>query len=318
MSEPTTTFRVGSREGGRRLDRFLHQRIPGLSRSRLQRAIRERVSISWEARVRPATPVRAGGEVHVGYTPLAETLLAIELPVLARGPGWLAVDKPSGIPVHPVNKVRENSLIRILRRQEGLDGLRLAHRLDRETSGALLVAQDASTSSALSQAFMKGRVHKEYLALVAGVPARDRGSIELAVGKAANSAVYTKQEAGHGRPAQTEWRVECRLEDRTLLRLFPRSGRRHQLRVHLAAIGHPVLGDILYGRPERHYLDLVGGEGDVRIREGGPLRQLLHCARMVFPDPTGRGELAVSAPMPADMAEQVGSRQACRPPAIEI
>jgi len=312
MSEPTTTFRVGAREGGRRLDRFLHQRIPGLSRARLQRAIRERVSISWDARVRPSTPVRPGGEVHIGYTPLVETLLAIELRVLARGEGWLAVDKPPGIPVHPVNRVRENSLIRILRRQEGHESLRLVHRLDRETSGALLVAEDAPTSSLLSQAFMKGTVHKEYLALVSGVPDRDRGSIDLAVGRAVSSAVYTKQEAGHGRTARTEWRVERSLGDRALLRLFPRTGRRHQLRVHMAAVGHPVLGDILYGRPERHYLDLVGGAEDVRIREGGPLRQLLHCARLVFPDPAGVGEVEVSSPLPVDMAEQLGPR-ACRP-----
>ena len=303
MSEPTTTFRVGKREGGRRLDHFLHQRIPGLSRSRLQHAIRERVSISWEARVRPSTPVRAGGAVHIGYTPLVETLLEIELPVLARGAGWLAVDKPSGIPVHPVNRTRENSLIRILRRQEGHDGLRLAHRLDRETSGALLVAEDATTASRLSQAFMKGLVHKEYLAWVAGAPARDQGCIELAVGQAESSAVFTKQEAGHGRPAQTEWRVERRLPDRSLVRLFPRTGRRHQLRVHMAALGHPVLGDILYGRPERHYLDLVARGEDVRVREGGPLRQLLHCSRMVFPDPAGRGEVEVGSSLPADMIE---------------
>ena len=129
MSEPTTTFVVGKREGGKRLDQFLHERIPGLSRTRIQQAIRERVTLSWGVKARPATPVRPDGEVRIGWTPLPETLLEIHIPILARGRGWLAVDKPPGIPVHPVNKVRENSLIRILRRQEGCDESVPARRL---------------------------------------------------------------------------------------------------------------------------------------------------------------------------------------------
>lgn len=302
MSEPTTLFVVGPREGGERLDRFLKRRIPGLSRNRIQRAIRERVSLSWVARrPRPSTVVRPGGEVRIGYTPPVETLLELAIPVLARGPGWLAVDKPPGIPVHPVNSVRENSLIRMLRRQEAREGLRLCHRLDRETSGALLVAEDSSTARWLSTAFLRGRVHKEYVALVEGVVAADAGRIELPVGEAPSSVVFVRREAGVGQQALTDWRVERRAHDRTLLRVFPRTGRRHQIRVHLAAIGHPVLGDLLYGRPDQDYLDLVRGGVDARRLRGGPARQLLHCARLVFPDAVGPGQQEVEAPLPADL-----------------
>jgi 23S rRNA pseudouridine1911/1915/1917 synthase len=300
VSEPTTAFVVGKREGGKRLDQFLHDRIPGLSRTRIQRAIRERVRLSWGVRPRPSTPVRPGGQVHIGYTPLAETLLEIELTILACGPGWLAVDKPSGIPVHPVNTVRENSLIRILRRQEEREPLRLAHRLDRETTGALLIAEDGASASPMAQAFMNGQVHKEYLALVRGVVGADSGRVDLPIGDSADSEVFVRLEAGHGRSALTTWRVERRFADRTLLRLFPETGRRHQLRVHLEAIGHPILGDILYGRPDRDYLDLVRGVRDARHGEGGPRRQLLHCARIVCPAPTGEGKIDVSAPLPPD------------------
>lgn len=300
MSEPTTTFVVGKREGGKRLDQFLHERIPGLSRTRIQRAIRERVTLSWGVKARPATPVRPDGEVSIGYTPLPETLLDIDLTILARGRGWLAVDKPPGIPVHPVNRVRENSLIRILRRQEGREGLRLVHRLDGETSGVLLIAEDPPTASKLSGSFMSGEVHKEYLAMVAGSVEGERGRIELPIGDAEGSAVFLKLEAGHGKPALTDWTVERRFEGRTLLRLYPKTGRRHQLRVHLAAIGHPVLGDILYGRPDGDYLRMVRGEGDVRREGDGPRRQLLHCALMCFPDPDGEEKLEVTAPLPAD------------------
>jgi len=106
--------------------------------------------------------------------------------------------------------------------------------------------------------------------------------------------------AGHGRPSRTAWRVEARFPGRTLLRLFPETGRRHQLRVHLAAIGHPILGDILYGRPDEAYLRMARGDGDVRREEGGPKRQLLHCARLIFPDPSAAGRLDVRAPLPGD------------------
>jgi 23S rRNA pseudouridine1911/1915/1917 synthase len=300
VSEPVTRWTVGRREGGKRLDQFLHERIPGLSRTRIQAAIRERVTLSWGVRARPATPVRAGGEVHIGYTPLVETLLEMDLPILTRRPGWLAVNKPSGIPVHPVNKVRENSLIRMLRRQEAHEELRLVHRLDRETTGVLLVAADVPTSSALSQAFMHGDVHKEYLALVRGSVADEQGIVDLPIGDATNSAIYVRREAGHGQECSTEWRVERRWDDRTLVRVHPRTGRRHQIRVHLAAIGHPILGDLMYGRPDEDYLALVHEGRDVRRDGPGPRRQLLHCARLEFPDPAGETRVAVEAPLPPD------------------
>jgi 23S rRNA-/tRNA-specific pseudouridylate synthase len=156
VSEPRTVFGVGERDRGKRLDRFLHEHIPGISRARIQRAIEERVTLSWGVTPRASTPVRPGGVVEVGYTPITEELLDVPIPVIARGDGWLAVDKPAGIPVHPVNSVRENTIIRMLRRQEGIEGLRLTHRLDRETTGVLLVAENAGTASTLSTASSGG------------------------------------------------------------------------------------------------------------------------------------------------------------------
>jgi len=302
VSEPATRFVVGKRDASKRLDRFLNEKIPGLSRTRIQQAIRERITLSWGVTARPATPVRAGGEVVVGYTPLHEERIDLDLPVITRGTGWLAVDKPAGIPVHPVNKVRENSLIRMLRRQEGHEELRLAHRLDRETTGVLLIAEDSATASRLGRAFMNGEVHKEYLALVSGVVPQERGRISLPIGDDEDSRVYVRRAAGHGQSALTDWQVERRFDDRTLLRLLPATGRRHQIRVHLAAIGHPILGDILYGRPDEDYLDLVSGVRDARQEEDGPRRQLLHCARLVFPDPAGEAgpPVEVAAPLPVD------------------
>jgi 23S rRNA pseudouridine1911/1915/1917 synthase len=308
MSEPQTVFGVGERDRGKRLDVFMHERIPGLSRVRIQRAIDERVTLSWGVRARSSTPVRPGGEVRIGYTPAVEEVRDVPLPILARGEGWLAVDKPAGIVVHPVNAVRENSLIRMLRRQEGAEGLRLVHRLDRETSGVLLVAEDSAAASVLSTAFEQGRVQKEYLAVVAGETARDEGTISFPIGEGDRSRVFVRREIREGgERAVTRWRVERRLPDVTLLRVFPETGRRHQLRVHLAAIGHPILGDILYGRPDADYLDLVKGTRDARRDEGGPARQLLHCARLVFPDPRGTAEIAVGSPLPDDFEAILGA-----------
>ncbi len=308
MSEPQTVFGVGERDRGKRLDRFLNERIPGVSRAYIQRAIRARVTLSWGVSPRPSTPVRPGGEVRIGYTPIAETLLDLAIPVLDRGERWIAVDKPPGIPVHPVNKIRENSLIRMLRRQEGDDALRLVHRLDSETSGVLLVAVDAATARALAGDFEHGRVHKEYLAIVRGVVESDEGMIDLPIGDARGSRVYVRREAGEtGQPARTAFKVELRMAGRTLLRLFPETGRRHQIRVHLAAIGHPVLGDMIYGRPDRDYLDMVRGVRDARREEGGPLRHLLHCAKLRFLSPWEKREVEVVAPVPRDFEPASGT-----------
>ncbi len=303
MSETATAYVVGKRDRGKRLDQFLHEKIPGLSRTRIQKAIRERVTLSWDVKARPSTSVRAGGEVRIGYRELNETLLEIEIPVIARGAGWLCVDKPPKVPVHPVNKVLENSLIRMLRRQEGDPALRLTHRLDAETTGALIVAADTQRARHLSLSFYNDRVHKEYLAWVTGEIESDRGQVDLPIGEHPDSRVYVRLLAAEGlkKTASTRWVVERRERGRTLLRLFPKTGRRHQLRVHLEAIGHPILGDPLYGRPDADYLARVRGETDPRLNEDGPARLLLHCARMVFPDPNGAGRIEVRAELAADM-----------------
>jgi len=300
VSEPTTEFVVGPRERGKRLDHFLHERIPGLSRTRIQNTIVERVELSWGGVARPSTGVQPGGIVRIRYTPPVETRLELTIPVLARGEGWLAVDKPPGIPVHPVNKVFENSLIRMLRRQEDDETLTLAHRLDSETSGVLLIATNRTLARHLGRAFARRDVHKEYLAVVRGCVAEDDGVITHSIGEATDSEVYNKLEAGHGKSAETGFRVERRMSDRTLLRLFPKTGRRHQLRVHLQSIGHPILGDILYDHGDAAYLAMVHGEGDVRKQGSGPFRQLLHCAEMTFGEPGVADPTTVRAPLPED------------------
>jgi RluA family pseudouridine synthase len=300
-------FRVGEKDRGKRLDRFLVERIPALSRTWVQRAVGESIRVSWTASVRPSTRVRAGGEVRVGIPALEETPLEGGLEILARGPGWVAIDKPAGVPVHPVRRIRENSVIRRLRRQEGHERLRLVHRLDRETSGVLVVAEESATARLLSSAFERGEVRKEYIAVVAGEVAGQSGAVSVPIGRAIDSEIRIRlAPTANGKPARTGWCVEQRLGGRTLLRIHPHTGRRHQIRVHLAALGHPILGDLIYGRDDAAYLDLVRGRGDVRLGENGPRRQLLHCARIVLDGPTGAGIIDVEAPLPSDLLDEIG------------
>ena len=295
---PAAVYAVGKPDEGKRLDLFLQERIPKLSRTRIQKAIKERTTLSWGVRARPSTPVRAGGEIRIAYRELNETPLDITIPILARGEGWLCVDKPPGIPVHPVARVLENSVIRLLRRQLGDEDLNLCHRLDAETSGALLVADNSETARHFSRAFFHDRVHKEYVAWVRGAVEADAGEINLPIGDATESAIHVRLVAKEGmeKPARTRWQVEERVGDRSRLRLFPESGRRHQLRVHLEAIGHPILGDPMYGHPDAHYLAMVAGEDPRRLAP--PRRMLLHCAKMTLPNPSGGNDLHVTAPLP--------------------
>ena len=148
------------------------------------------------------------------------------------------------------------------------------------------------------------------LAVVDGEPPGDQGTIDMPIGEDDRRRVFVRRVVrDDGERAVTRWQVERRLGGATLLRLFPETGRRHQLRVHLAAVGHPILGDILYGRPDADYLELVTQSGDVRQREGLPSRQLLHCARLVFPDPAdGAATTDVTAPLPAEFDAFLGVR----------
>jgi 23S rRNA pseudouridine1911/1915/1917 synthase len=303
VKDRPTIYRVGKADRGKRLDRFLGERIPGLSRTSIQRAIRRRVELNWAAEAVPSARVLPGGEVLVDFPPLSEALITDTIPILARGEGWLAADKPAGVPVHPTNSVRENCVIRMLCRQQAQVDFRLVHRLDQETSGVLLLAEDSDTARFLSAEFAAGRVRKEYLALVVGVLEEEEGTVDCAISDAHGSAVYVRRGAERtGRRAVTRWRVEMRLSGHTLLRLFPSTGRRHQIRVHLAHLGHPIAGDLLYGRGDQDFLERVRDGRDARRTVKGPRRHLLHCERLGFRTPRGP-QAVVTSPLPADFGE---------------
>lgn len=295
---------VSRSEHGTRLDAFLSRRFPRIPEHALDR-IPEGVELSWRRVASRDVPVLAGGTVRILRSPPpAECDAGLRLDVVGRGDGWIAIDKPAGFPVHPTRSVYRNSIVHVARRQFGDASLRLVHRLDRETSGVLLLA-DAAGARRWGRAFERRLVSKQYVAVVHGAMPAASGTVDLPVGPAPSSEVHVRQGCRSGRAARTRWEVVERGDARTLLRLFPETGRRHQLRAHLEAIGHPIVGDPLYGRPDADYLALVRGDGDARVARGEPSRQLLHAERLrVLGRPV---EIDVSVPIPRMFLEHLRS-----------
>lgn len=285
-----------------------------MSRARIQEAIRTRVEIAGRI-VRPATELSEGDEVIVTWpAPAAPSGAVPPIAVLHEDPDLLVVDKPAGLLAHATASSKGFTLLGALE-AVGRTGLGLVHRLDRETSGVLVLGRTPEAARALSKAFAAGRARKTYLAVVFGRLGRDEGLIDLPLGAARGSAIHIKQgvDRESGRPARTRFRVRERLDGFTFLELRPETGRRHQIRVHLREAGHPVVGDKLYGPREAHHLRFLAGGLDERMRrELLADRQLLHAWRLEIPHPRG-GICAFEAPVPADMLEFIESRR--RPPA---
>jgi 23S rRNA pseudouridine1911/1915/1917 synthase len=306
--EHAARYVVSAALAGMRLDRYLQRMIPKLSRNRIQRAIRDRVELSWEAPVKASTPVPEGGTVIVRDPAVAEVPLEYDPSVLHEDEDLLAVDKPAGLVVHPTHSHYRNTLIKLLWEARDDDrSLTLAHRLDAETSGVILLTRNKAAARTVQMAFQRGEIEKEYLAWVHGRPEEEEGRITLPLGPfSEDDFIYRQDPRGRDpKECSTVWRVEGRLAGRTLLRLRIGTGRRHQIRAHLAALGHPVVGDKLYGldnRAYRRFLRLGGLDEELRERLGAD-RQLLHSARLRLAHPRGGELLVIEAPLPEDMRE---------------
>ena len=203
------------------------------------------------------------------------------LVVLAATPDWIAVDKPPGVPVVRERHGEAETLYDRALRQEG-DILFLVHRLDRDTSGVLLFARTQEAQREISSAFLEGRVRKEYLALVDGVPDDDSGRIAAPIAEGRKGRM--RVETG-GKPSATRWRVLERFPRHAWLACAPETGRTHQIRVHLAHLGFPIVADPLYG----------ARDADAPVAP----RLALHAHAIEFP--LGAGWQRVEAPDPADL-----------------
>ena len=308
-------FRVGVPSEGTRLDLFIVSACSDLSRSRVQKLIAQGAVRLAGSPAKRSHVVRAGEEVEVEVPePRAATIEPQDIPlsVLYEDGHLLAIDKPPGIVVHPSpghdSGTLVNALLHHVRDLSGIGGERrpgIVHRLDRDTSGVLLVAKTDRAHASLSRQMKKRSLRKEYLALVAGLPRVRKGEVVLPVGRdprdrkkmrAFRNAETTPAGAREARTLyeiEREW-PELRL---ALLRCRLVTGRTHQIRVHLAAAGMPVVGDPVYGRPR--YDRVRDPDLARRLREFP--RQALHAERIGLRHPESNEELEIVAPVPEDL-----------------
>jgi 23S rRNA pseudouridine1911/1915/1917 synthase len=296
-------FLVDAEQAGARLDRYLAARLPGLSRTRVQELIEEgRVRVAGVVPKR-SHRVEAGETIEVELVArpsLAAVPEPLPLDILYQDEDLLAVNKPAGMVVHPAAGAPRGTVVNALLARFGelsrLGGpLRpgIVHRLDKGTSGVLLVARNDPAHAALARQFRDRRIEKTYLALVHGEMKADAGRITLPVARDLRRRTRMTARRRSGRAAETAWRVLARLDGFTLLEVGLRTGRTHQIRVHLAALGHPVVGDTTYGAPRS---PRVAGR---RLPALG--RLFLHAARIRFSHPRTAEPVEVRAPLARDL-----------------
>ncbi|MGB8332609.1 MAG: RluA family pseudouridine synthase [Polyangiales bacterium] len=299
------TFRVAPEHAGQRLDQFIQHRIPRLSRTRAQEVVRACAYRADGTRRRASERVRAGETVVLVRPAFEEAGVPLQFDVLYEDDAVLAVDKPAGLPVHPSASYHKNTLTYLLRQRFGEDAPQIAHRLDRETSGLLLCGRTRAAERELKIAFENRRVRKRYLAIVRGVMPDEDGSIDLSMDRAKEGLHLLMEVSpeGEGYPAVTRYQVVARRDDATLVSLSPESGRQHQLRVHLSAIGFPIIGDKLYGPegidPFLEYIET--GMTDALRRRLGHERHALHAYELQFTHPSSLESMTLRAPLAEDL-----------------
>ncbi|SEL95869.1 ribosomal large subunit pseudouridine synthase D [Syntrophus gentianae] len=305
------TYPVNGAEGGLRLDVFLTRQRTDLSRARLQRLIDEgRVAIGGITAIRASQKLRAGDVVALEEpqaVPLGLVPQEIPLSILYEDHDLLVLDKPAGLVVHPAAGHAEGTLVNALlyhcRDLSGIGGVLrpgIVHRLDKDTSGLLVVAKTDLAHSGLAAQFKRHQVGKTYFALVYGDPREDQGLIDLPVGRHPVERKKMSTKSRRGKEAITSWKIAERFGVAALLSVDIKTGRTHQIRVHLAAMGHPVVGDPVYGGSRR--LSAIG-DPVIKTLLKGMDRQALHAARLSFVHPgTGR-TMEFYAPPPPDIAE---------------
>lgn len=300
-------FIVDAADVGRRLDVFL-ARASGLSRARVQELI-ERGAVLVEGHPqKPRHALRIRERVTLTVPdpePLALAPEPIPLDILYEDEDLLVLNKPAGLVVHPGAGRTTGTLVHALlahcRNLSGIGGVErpgIVHRLDRETSGVMVAAKSEAAHASLSAQFKDRVVRKRYLALVHGAVGPETGRIEAAIGRRERDRKRMGVRARGGREARTAYRVLRRLADMTLIEASPETGRTHQIRVHFAHIGHPVVGDAVYGgRRGRHPAAPDGS------RAG---RQILHAWRLGFRHPRTNAWLEFTAPIPEDLRALAG------------
>jgi 23S rRNA pseudouridine1911/1915/1917 synthase len=309
MTPRTETLAIEHSLPGERLDTFLRRKFPAASRGTIQRLIQEGCITINGKTTKPTHSPRAGEVVQVTW-PEARPAKAqpedMPLDILFEDEALLVLNKPAGLVVHPAAGNEEHTLVNALLHHcegelSGIGGVArpgIVHRLDKETSGCLVVAKNDETHVALSAQFAGRTVEKIYLAIVCGIMPRDEGNIRAAIARhPSHRKRMAVREEENARAAHTGYRVVERLRESTLVEALLHTGRTHQIRVHFQHIGFPVAGDVTYGqRQTKRLAELTSYEAP---------RVLLHAHKLAFVHPRSGKKMNFRAPLPADFEDAV-------------
>ncbi|MEZ5400536.1 MAG: RluA family pseudouridine synthase [Bryobacteraceae bacterium] len=294
-------FTATAEDAGQRLDHVVQRHMPEHSRARLQEWIKAgRVTVDGRNE-KASHAVRAGSAIAVepaAPAPLKAFAEEIPLRVLYEDAAMIAIDKPAGMVVHAGAGAHSGTLVNALLARFGelpgaADRPGIVHRLDRYTSGVILVARTDASHRALAAQFASREVEKVYVALVQGRVKRDHGEIDRPIERDPNHRTRMTARTGSGRRALTEYRVLARGEAHTLVEIRIHTGRTHQIRVHMAWLGYPVAGDRLYG-----------ASADAELGE----RFFLHAARITFVSPFADEQVTLESPLPEELRAYLHNR----------
>jgi 23S rRNA pseudouridine1911/1915/1917 synthase len=295
MSEQRKQLQFKVTTGGTRLDKYVSEIIPDLSRARAQKFI-ENGNISVNGKVEKASyKVLAGDTLQIEISAPSRSSLVpeeIDVPILYKDQQIIVVDKPAGLTVHPSHTQPSHTLVNAVLPyltdvSAEVERPGIVHRLDKDTSGVMVIARSPIAHENLASQFKRHTVKKVYLTLVKGHLIPEKGIIEAPIGRDAGDRKKMAVTAeSRGREALTRYRVVRYIKDYTLLEVMPQTGRTHQIRVHLAAIGFPVVGDVTYGTKSK----LVS-------------RQFLHAHKLGFNHPSTEEYVEFTSPLPDDLTK---------------
>ncbi|HTK59125.1 MAG TPA: RluA family pseudouridine synthase [Sphingomicrobium sp.] len=304
--DATIEIELDASHAGWRLDRALAAQLPALSRERLKVLTKAGALTRDGKAVRdPAIKVK-GDERFILAVPAPEPAhnepQDIPLPIVYEDEHLLVVDKPAGLVVHPAAGNRDGTLVNALLHHcggslSGIGGVArpgIVHRIDKDTSGLLVVAKHDKAHEGLARQFADHSIDRRYLAIVSGVPRQSEGSVDAPLARSPQNrkkiAIVPK-----GKRAVTHWKQLQLLDDAALVECRLETGRTHQVRVHMASIGHPLVGDPVYGRGKTAHRELLN-QLDFK-------RQALHAAHLGFVHPVTKGRLSFDSALPSDMQE---------------
>lgn len=294
-----------------RLDKLLVAHVPDLSRSRLRRLIEDGLVTLDGRAAKPSTPVLRGQEIVVTIPPEQHDIPAPEdmhVNLIHVDEFLAVVNKPAGLVVHPAAGNRRGTLVNALLHHLGElpsegqeDRPGIVHRLDKDTSGLLVVARTLEALRFLQGEFARRNVEKRYLAITSGIPRTDEGTITINIGRHKTKRKKMAAKESGGRDAVTSYEILEKFQRHALLKVRPLTGRTHQIRVHLRSLGTPILCDSTYSRRSTAYAsELLGGK---KSRGEKPVlsRQALHAIELSFDHPQTRQRMEFRAPIPPDL-----------------